>query len=113
MFDRHRDALNVSPSAPTGVTNPRDFLFDVLLASNRDAVNVFESDRKAATGREFYDDAYFEAFAAGTLPVLERRLNESVTNVAAVIIGAWEQAGKPAMPSSGTRTPRRIRRPTP
>ena len=29
--------------------------------------------------------------ASGTLPVLERRVNESITGVAAVIIGAWER----------------------
>lgn len=113
LFDRHRTRLKVAPAAPTGVTNPRDYMFDVLLASNRDAANVFESDRKAAAGREFYDDAYFDAFAGGTLPVLQRRLNDAVTGVAAVIIGAWEQAGKPAMPTGASRTPRRIRRPKP
>ena len=42
-------------------------MFETLLASNRAAANVLESDKKAAEGREFYDDAYFEAFAAGTL----------------------------------------------
>ena len=86
-------------------------MFDVLLAGNRHATNVFESDQKAAAGREFYDDAYFRTFAAGTLPVLERRLNESITGVAAIIIGAWEQAGKPVLPAESPRTPRRIRRP--
>jgi hypothetical protein len=29
------------------------------------------------------------------------------------IAGAWEAAGKPAIPAEGPRTPRRIRRPTP
>ena len=47
-------------------------------------------------GREFYDDGYFEAFANGTVPVLERRLNDAITGVASIIIGAWEQAGKAA-----------------
>ena len=42
-------------------------MFETLLASNRAAANVLESDKKAAEGREFYDDGYFEAFAAGTL----------------------------------------------
>ena len=80
-------------------------------ADNRAAANVLESDTKAAAGREFYDDAYFEAFASGTLPVLERRLNDSIAAVAAMITGAWEQAGRPAVPVEQPRTPRRIRRP--
>ena len=111
LFDRQRALLTIAPAAPKGVANPRDFMFDVLLAGNRHATNVFESDQKAAAGREFYDDAYFRTFAAGTLPVLERRLNESITGVAAIIIGAWEQAGKQVLPAESPRTPRRIRRP--
>ena len=48
-------------------------MFDVLLASNRLAAGVLEADQKAAEGREFYDDGYFEAFAAEQLAVLEQR----------------------------------------
>jgi hypothetical protein len=88
-------------------------MFEVLLASNRLAANVLESDRKAAEAREFYDDAYFTAFAAGTLSTLERRLNDSISSVASFIAGAWEAAGKPPIPKADPRTPRRIRRPTP
>ena len=89
----------------------RTVIFDALLASTRASTNVFESDQKAVAGREFYDDAYFEAFATGTLPVLERRVNDAITSVASIIIGAWEQAGKPALPADGPRTPRRLPRP--
>ena len=74
---------------------------------------MLESDRKAAEGREFYDDAYFEAFAAGTLSTLERRLNDSIAGVASFIVGAWEAAGKPRHPERGAANPRRIRRPNP
>ena len=111
LFERHRTALKIAPVAVKPVTNPRDFMFDTLLVSNRAAANVLESDLKAAAGREFYDDAYFEAFGKGTLPTLEKRLNESIAGVAAVITGAWEQAGKPAVPTELPRTPRPIRRP--
>ncbi len=110
LFERHRSALTIAPAPAKGVTNPRDFMFEVLLASNRATPDVLESDLKAAAGREFYDDAYFAAFAKGTLPTLEQRLNDSITAVASMIVGAWEQAGKPAIPEP-VRTPRPIRRP--
>lgn len=110
LFERNRTRVKVAPAPPKGVANPRDFMFDALLASNRHAAPVLESDRKAAAGREFYDDGYFAALAAGSLPVLERRLDDSITAVASVIIGAWEQAGRPAVPAESPRTPRRIRR---
>lgn len=111
LFERNRTRLSVSPAVPHPVTNPRDFMFDVLLASNRLASGVLAADRKAAESREFYDDVYFEAFGAESLPILERRLNDSITAVAAVVIGAWEQAGRPKVPTELPRTPRRIRRP--
>ena len=113
LFERNRSKLTIAPPPVKPVSVPRDMMFEVLLASNRDAANVLESDRKAAEGREFYDDAYFEAFAGGTLSTLERRLNDSISSVAAFISGAWEAAGKPALPKGDSRTPRRIRRPTP
>lgn len=112
LFDRNRAALKIAPPAVTGVTNPRDFMFETLLASNRASANVFASDKKAVEGREFYDAAYFEAFGKGTLSLLERRLNEAIAGVASIIVGAWEQAGKPAVPAEAPRTPRRIRRPS-
>lgn len=111
LFDRNRTRLAIAPAAVKPVSNPRDFMFDVLLASNRAAANVLEADLTAADGREFYDDGYFDMFAKGTLPTLERRLNDSISAVASMIVGAWEQAGKPAIPAEPARTPRRIRRP--
>ena len=111
LFERNRSKLKVAPASMKPILNPRDFMFETLLVSNRAAANVLESDKKAAEGREFYDDAYFEAFAAGTLQVMEKRLNDSIAAVAAMITGAWEQAGRPAIPGEVSRTPRRIRRP--
>ncbi|HEX8027045.1 MAG TPA: hypothetical protein VF491_01215 [Vicinamibacterales bacterium] len=111
LFVRNQAKLRIAPPPVKAVTNPRDFMFETLLVSNRDAANVLESDKAAAADREFYDDAYFEAFAKGTLPTLERRLNESIAAVASAITGAWEQAGKPGIPAESSRTPRPIRRP--
>ena len=113
LFERNRATLKIVPPSITGFRNPRDFMFLTLLASNRDAANVLESDKAAAEGREFYDDVYFEKFASGTLPTLERRINTSIAAVAAAITGAWEEAGKPAIPKQLPRTPRRIRRQNP
>jgi hypothetical protein len=111
LYERNRTAVKIAPTALAPVARPRDFMFDVLLASNRLAAGVLEADRQAAAGREFYDDAYFAAFGRAQLPALEQRLNQSIAAVAALIAGAWEQAGRPAVPTEFPRTPRRIRRP--
>ncbi len=111
LFDRSRNRLTIAPTAMPPVTAPTDFMFETLLASNRDAAGVLAADKAAAAGREFYDDAYFEAFGKATLPTLERRLNTAISAVAASITGAWEQAGRPKVPTEMPRTPRPIRRP--
>jgi hypothetical protein len=111
LFERNRNALRIAPAAPQPVAHPRDFMFEVLLASNRLTAEVLAADLKAAEGREFYDDAYFAAFATAALPGLQQRLNESITAVASLITAAWEQAGHPAVPVELPRTPRRIPRP--
>jgi hypothetical protein len=111
LFERHRSKLTIAPPAMKPVSEPRDFMFETLLASNRDAAGVLAADKAAVVGREFYDDAYFEAFGKSTLPTLERRLNTAIAAVAASITGAWEQAGRPKVPTEFPRTPRPVRRP--
>jgi hypothetical protein len=111
LFDRTRARLTIAPPALRPVSSPRDFMFDVLLASNRMAAAVFEADQRAAAGREFYDDEYFALFGEKAFPGLEQRLNESISALAAVITGAWEQAGRPVVPTELARTSRRVRRP--
>jgi hypothetical protein len=112
LFDRNRARLNIAPAVPTPVRDPREFMFETLLRSNQLAEGVLQSDAKAAQGREFYDEGYFVAFAGEQLSVLESRLNDSITAVAAFVIGAWEQAGRPAVPvERPAREPRRIPQP--
>jgi hypothetical protein len=112
LFERNKTRIRIAPAAPKPVTDPRETMFQTLLASHLLAEGVLQSDRKAARGRDFYDDGYFDALGKDQLSVLERRLNDSITAVAAFIIGAWEQAGRPAIPGERpARQPRPIRRP--
>ena len=111
LFDRTRERLRIAPAAAKPVADAREFTFETLLSSSQLAAAVLESDRRASDGREFYDDGYFAALEKEQLPVLERRINESITAVASLIIGAWEAAGRPALPPERPRTPRAIPRP--
>jgi hypothetical protein len=61
-------------------------------------------------GGPVYDDAYYAAFYTANRTVLERRLNESIAAVAAMIAGAWEAAGKPPLPLDAPSPPQRRRR---
>jgi hypothetical protein len=70
-----------------------------------------KADLDAIGARDVYDAAYFEAFFAGTKDVMERRLGDSIAAVAGLIAGAWEAAGKPAVPVDPPISLERRRRP--
>lgn len=97
LFDRYESRLAISPAPPKPMTSPRDTAFDVLLESYQLVRPLLNADKEAAAGRDQYDDGYFEAFFAKTKPLLERRMGEAITSTASLLIGAWEQAGKPAL----------------
>jgi hypothetical protein len=111
LFERFRSDLSGTPARPVPVANPRDFMFDVLLSSSRFMPDLLAADKAASAGREFYDDAYYAAFRTAQWRVLNQRVLDSTTAVAAVIIGAWEAAGRPAVPTEFPRNPRRVPRP--
>jgi hypothetical protein len=109
LFERYRSRLEVQPPPVEPVRNPRDFMFGVLLASNRAVPELLAADKKAAEGREFYDDAYFEAFSRESLPLVARRMGEAISAVASMIVGAWDEAGRPSL-TLPPRPPKRIQR---
>jgi hypothetical protein len=110
LFERYRDRLTIAPKALAPIRNPRDFIFDRLVEGTQLVPLILEDDLTAIGNRDVYDDAYFSAFFDANEPVLERRLNESIAAVAAMIAGAWEAAGKPAVPVNPPATPQRRRR---
>jgi hypothetical protein len=111
LFERFASRLLVAPVASAPITNPRDALFDVLIDSNRRVAAILEADRNAVNGKDVYDDDYFEKFFTGVKPLLERQLGESIAKTAALITGAWMEAGKPALVTTMTRAPEKVRRP--
>jgi hypothetical protein len=109
LFERYRDKWVITPKPLPPVTNPRDFMFDALVSGTRLAPAIDKADAEAIGTRDVYDDRYYEAFRKGAGPILERRLNESVAAVAAMIAGAWEAAGRPRVPVSVNEPTRRRR----
>ena len=111
MFERFRTQLTIAPKPARPITNARDFVFDVIIEGTGLVPPILKSDLDAIGTRDVYDDAYYNTFFKANRPVMERRLNESITAVAGVIIGAWEAAGKPPLPLDPPSTPQRKRRP--
>jgi hypothetical protein len=110
LFDRYRAKLKVVPKRISTVGPARDFVFDTLVASFPLAQPVLDADRAAVAGREVYDDQYFTMFLTTAGPILERRLAEAITGSASMIVAAWVEAGRPALPVEQPRTARKVRR---
>ncbi len=112
LVERYRSQLVLMPRPLPPVRAPRDFIFERLIEDTRLVPGLLKADLDALGSREAYDDEYFDAFFRATRPVLERRLSESIAAVAAMITGAWEAAGRPAVPvSPAPQPPRRRARP--
>jgi hypothetical protein len=111
MVLRYQKTIQLAPVKATVITGTfRDYMFRTLVDSQALVAGVLAADLKAAEGREFYDDAYFDALFKGVRTITERRLSESASAVASAALTAWTEAGKPVLPADGPRTPARIRR---
>lgn len=106
LFERYRDRLRIAPADLAPVRDPRAFAFDALLASYQATAGVLAADARAVAGRTQYDDGYFEMLFGDLHGTLEDRVSASIAAVSATITGAWEAAGKPALP---LETPRRVK----
>jgi hypothetical protein len=111
LFERFQTRLTVTPAPAAAIRNVRDAAFDVLLASYQLVDPILKADSEAIAGNDAYNDAYFERFFAKVRPVLERRLADSITATAGVIVGAWELAGKPTPTLKAARTVQKVRKP--
>jgi hypothetical protein len=99
------------PSPTPPMKNPRDAAFDVLLASHQLVQPLLEADKEAIAGKDTYDDDYYEKFFAKVKQMLERQIGLSIAATAAVISGAWEQAGKPQLKTDMPRAVEKVRSP--
>jgi hypothetical protein len=110
LFERYRDRLKIAPVPAKPIADVRNFIFDRLVEGTLLAKDVLKADLAAIGSRDVYDTAYYDTFFAANQAVMERRLSESISAVAAAITGAWETAGKPAVPVEQARPPQRRRR---
>jgi hypothetical protein len=110
LFERYHTQLTIEPKPAQPIRSPRDYIFSVLIDGTQLVAPILKSDLDALGPREVYDDAYFESFFGMNRAVLARRLSESITAVAGMIAGAWEAAGKPAVPLDAPQTAQRKRR---
>lgn len=109
LFERFQSRLTIRPAPPAPIVNSRDAAFDALLSSYKQVDSILKADDEAKKGKETYDDEYFERLFTTVRPILEQRLGEAITATAGLIMGAWEQAGRPVLKPAGPRPPQKIK----
>lgn len=110
LFERYQSRLQLTPKVPATIANPRELMFDSLVVSFSHVQAVLDADKTAVAGRHVYDDGYYEAFFGKVKPILEKRLSDSIGDVAGLISAAWIEAGRPALPPEVPNIPKRVRR---
>jgi hypothetical protein len=110
LFDRYEDKLTINPPAMKSIANPRDAAFDALLDSYKLVERVLAADKDAARDKDEYDDDYFDKLFAKVKPILEQRIAASISATAALIAGAWEQAGRPEFKAAARRPPQKVKK---
>ena len=109
LFERYQAKLLINPAAIAPITNPRDAAFDILLASHQLVPRLLKADKDAAAGKQIYDERYFDRFFVNARPILERQLSLSIAATAALITGAWQEAGKPTIRTGVPSPAQRVR----
>ena len=111
LIERFESRLTLQPAALKPITHARDAAFEVLLASYKLVDPILRADTESAAGTDTYDDDYYEKFFTKVRPILEQRLSEAITATAGIIVGAWDQAGRPAVKLEGARPVQKVKKP--
>ena len=110
LFEKFGSKLRLSTAPPMSMTTPRDYAFDALITSYGLVDQVLAADTAALGAKDVYDAEYFQKFFEPLQPLLEQQLSVAIRSTAGMIIGAWEQAGRPKLYTAQPRPPQRVRR---
>lgn len=111
LVERFGKQLTIRPVAAAPISNPRDAVFDILLASYKAVDPILAADKAAIGSKDTYDDEYFQRFFDGVKPILDERLTAAIEQTAAFITGAWEAAGRPQLRDEMPRRVQKVRPP--
>jgi hypothetical protein len=105
LFERHQSRMTFTPGAVTPIRNPEEAAWAVLLDSYQKVDGLLAADKAAAAGLDLYDDTYYGRLREQAGPMMEQQIGKSIAATAAVITGAWIEAGRPPLATSPSPRP--------
>jgi hypothetical protein len=111
LVEKFATRIHLTPTPPQPVLDARDAAFETALHSYSLVEPILAADTAAAANRTTYDDEYFEKFFTAVQPIVEQQLSAAISKTAGLIIGAWQQAGRPGLYVEQPRPVQPVRRP--
>ncbi len=89
--------LKLSPDAARYLDEPRDYVFEVIVASYVWLDNVLYQEELAKRGKAGYGEIYFEDLARRLGPIVRERLSRAAEDAGSYWYTAWTDAGRPEL----------------
>jgi hypothetical protein len=99
LVGRFSQFFYLHPNPAAFVADPTDHAFEMCLDSHAWLENILLADRRARQGLPDYSDEYFDRFYSRAGAILVRQISDAATDVGSYWLTAWENAGRPPVPS--------------
>lgn len=110
LFERYQSATTFAPPPVVPMHRAEDAAWTVLLDSYQKVDQLLSADKAATVGLDFYDARYYERFYQSVGPLMAQQVSNAISATAAVMAGAWVEAGRPSMEAVTPRPPQKIER---
>jgi hypothetical protein len=99
LVDRFALFIYVRPNDALYIADPTDHAFEECLSAHTWIQAILLADRRARGKLPDYTDEYYDHFFNSAGAILIRQLSEASTDVGSYWLTAWENAGRPQLPS--------------
>lgn len=108
LFERYQGKMVFTPPPVVPIRKAEEAAWTVLLDSYQKVDGLLKADKAATMGLEVYDDTYYDRFYQSAGPLMTQQVSKAISATAAVIVGAWIEAGRPSMAARPPRAPQKI-----
>lgn len=99
LVNRYSLFFYVHPNPASFISDPTDHAFEMCLTAHSWLENILLADRRSHGGLSDYNDEYYDRFYSQAGAVLVRQVSDASTDVGSYWLTAWENAGRPPLPT--------------
>jgi len=99
LVDRFSLFFFIRPNDASFITDPTDHAFESCLSAHSWVHQILLADRRARRGLHDYTDEYYDRLYNQAGAILIRSISDAATDVGSYWLTAWNNAGRPPLPS--------------